>query len=284
MAPESESNPWKYKFTWNPRNVVLAGQGVAKYIESEQVKYIPYHQLFNRLEKVYFEDLGEFEGYANRNSLAYRKIYGLDSIPTLLRGTLRRSGYCSAWNIFVQLGMTDDSYLMELPKMATKKDYLSAFLPNYGGFNPEDRINSIVPNVSSEDLSKLRWLGLFSDELLPVMEGSPAAVLQGILEEKWQLEKRDKDMIVMQHIFEVETEKGIKRITSSLSCFGENEAHTAMAKTVGLPLAMAADLLLDGKITVRGLFIPVKKEIYEPILDSLEAEGIVFQEEEKFVS
>lgn len=284
MAPTSESNPWKYKFTWNPRNVVLAGQGVAKFIESDQVKFIPYHQLFNRLEKVYFEDLGEFEGYANRNSLAYRKIYGLDSIPTLLRGTLRRTGYCSAWNIFVQLGMTDDSYLMELPKKPTKKDFLSAFLPNYGGHNLEDRIGSIVPNVSSESLSKLRWLGLFSDELLPVMEGSPAAVLQGILEEKWQLEKRDNDMIVMQHIFEVETEKGVKRITSSLSCFGENETHTAMAKTVGLPLAMAADLFLDGKITVRGLFIPVKKEIYEPILDSLESEGIVFEENEKLIS
>lgn len=284
MAPESESNPWKYKFTWNPRNVVLAGQGVAKYIESEQVKYIPYHQLFNRLEKVHFEDLGEFEGYANRNSLAYRKIYGLDSIPTLLRGTLRRTGYCSAWDIFVQLGMTDDSYLMELPKMATKKDYLSAFLPIFGGYGPEDRIRDIIPKASSDDLSKLRWLGLFSDELLPVMEGSPATVLQGILEEKWQLEKRDKDMIVMQHIFEVETEKGIKRITSSLSCVGENETHTAMAKTVGLPLAIAADLLLDGKIKIRGLFIPVKKEIYEPILHSLESEGIIFQENEKLVS
>lgn len=284
MAPESESNPWKYKFTWNSRNVVLAGQGVAKFIEADQVKYIPYHQLFNRLERVHFEDLGEFEGYANRNSLAYRKTYGLDSIPTLLRGTLRRTGYCSAWNIFVQLGMTDDSYVMELPKMATKKDFLSAFLPSRPTSTPENGIRSILFDVSEESLSKLRWLGLFSDELLPVMEGSPAAVLQGILEEKWQLEKRDKDMIVMQHIFDVETEKGIKRITSSLSCVGENETHTAMAKTVGLPLAMAADLLLDGKITVRGLFIPVRKEIYEPILHALESEGIIFQENEKLVS
>lgn len=283
MAPSSETNPWKYKFTWNPRNVVLAGQGVAKYVESDQVKYLPYHQLFSRLEKIHFEELGEFEGYANRNSLAYRKLYGLDNIPTLLRGTLRRSGYCSAWNIFVQLGLTDDTYIMELPKMATKSDFLTAFLPDLGNLSAEEGINSLLPATTPEDISKLRWLGLFSDEYLPVLEGSPAAILQGILEEKWQLDKRDKDMVVMQHIFEVETREGMKQITSSLACFGENETHTAMAKTVGLPLAIAADLLLDGKIEVRGLFIPVKKEIYAPILESLESEGIVFLEEEKFI-
>ncbi|MDX5478062.1 MAG: saccharopine dehydrogenase NADP-binding domain-containing protein, partial [Cyclobacteriaceae bacterium] len=97
LAPESEDNPWKYKFTWNPRNVVLAGQGVSRFIRNGKYKYIPYHMLFKRLEKISFEEVGDFDGYANRDSLSYRKIYGLDQIPTLLRGTLRRSGFCQSW-------------------------------------------------------------------------------------------------------------------------------------------------------------------------------------------
>lgn len=283
LAPESDSNPWKYKFTWNPRNVVLAGQGVAKYIESHQVKYIPYNQLFSRLDRIEFDGLGEFEAYANRNSLDYRKTYGLQTIPTLYRGTLRRKGFCSGWNVIVQLGMTDDSYVMELPTLASKKDFLSAFLPDLGFEKVEDRIRLLFPWIDAADMQRLQWLGLFSHEPMPLTEGTPAAILQGILEEKWHFEKRDRDLVVMQHVLEVETDRGRKRIVSSLSCIGENDSHTAMAKTVGLPLAMAADLFLDQKISLIGLHIPVEKEIYEPILQSLENVGLVFTEKETFL-
>ncbi|MFC0263436.1 saccharopine dehydrogenase family protein [Fontibacter flavus] len=283
LAPESEDNPWKYKFTWNPRNVVLAGQGVSRFIRNGKYKYIPYHMLFKRLEKISFEEVGDFDGYANRDSLSYRKIYGLDQIPTLLRGTLRRSGFCQSWDVFVQLGLTDDTFEMDLPQGFSKREFLNSFLPYSETQKVEEKLQEILPWVNNEILEKIQWLGLLDDSPLPKTKGSPAAILQLILEEKWVLLPEDKDMIVMQHCFEVKTPKGTKRITSSLICKGENQEATAMAKTVGLPLAIAVDLFLDGKIEEKGLLIPVIRNLYEPILNLLEKEGIIFQEQEEFI-
>lgn len=283
LAPESEDNPWKYKFTWNPRNVVLAGQGVSRYIRNGKYKYIPYHMLFKRLEKISFEEVGDFDGYANRDSLSYRKIYGLDQIPTLLRGTLRRSGFCQSWDVFVQLGLTDDTFEMDLPQGFSKREFLNSFLPYSETQSVEEKLQELLPWVNDEILEKIQWLGLLDDSPLPKTKGSPAAILQLILEEKWILLPEDKDMIVMQHAFEVKTSRGTKRITSSLICKGENQEATAMAKTVGLPLAIAVDLFLDGKIEEKGLLIPVTKNLYEPILNLLEKEGIIFQEQEEFI-
>lgn len=281
LAPESEDNPWKYKFTWNPRNVVLAGQGVSRYIQNGQNKYIPYHKLFERIDKVNFDEAGEFDGYANRDSLRYRNIYGLDNIPTLLRGTLRRSGFCQAWNVFVQLGMTDDSFQVAFPENISYRGFLNSFLPFHPSKTVEEKLQEYLSSVDQGTMSKIEWLDLFSAKTLPLTKGSPAAILQKILEEKWQLSPMDKDMIVLQHQFEVKGIFGTKEIISSLVCKGENQEYTAMAKTVGLPLAIAVDLFLDGKIKSRGLQIPVHSEFFEPILEALEKEGIVFEETEK---
>lgn len=278
LAPESEDNPWKYKFTWNPRNVVLAGQGVSRYIQNGQNKFIPYHRLFERTEKVSFGKNGDFDGYANRDSLRYRSIYDLENIPTMLRGTLRRAGFCQAWNVFVQLGMTDDSFQIDFPEDITYSGFLNSFLPFDQTKNLSEKLQKYLPDIDQEILSKIEWLGFFSHNKLPQTKGSPAVILQKILEEKWQLNPVDKDMVVLQHQFEVKGSFGTKEIVSSLVCKGENQEHTAMAKTVGLPLAIAVDLFLDGKIKSRGLQIPVQKEFYEPILDALEKEGIVFEE------
>lgn len=281
LAPESEDNPWKYKFTWNPRNVVLAGQGVSRYIQNGQNKYIPYHKLFERIDKVNFDEAGEFDGYANRDSLRYRNIYGLDNIPTLLRGTLRRSGFCQAWNVFVQLGMTDDSFQVAFPENISYRGFLNSFLPFHPSKSVEEKLQEYLSGVDQGTMSKIEWLDLFSAKTLPLTKGSPAAILQKILEEKWQLSPMDKDMVVLQHQFEVKGIFGTKEIISSLVCKGENQEYTAMAKTVGLPLAIAVDLFLDGKIKSRGLQIPVHSEFFEPILEALEKEGIVFAETEK---
>jgi len=281
LAPESEDNPWKYKFTWNPRNVVLAGQGVSRYFQAGQVKCIPYHKLFERLEKVSFSKEGEFDGYANRDSLKYRSIYGLDNIPTLLRGTLRRSGFCQAWNVFVQLGMTDDSFQMDFPKGISFKSFLNSFLPFHPSKTVEEKLKEYLPKIDLDILSKIEWLGLFSEKQITQASGSPAAILQKILEDKWHLGPKDKDMVVLQHQFEVKGTFGIKEITSSLVCKGENQEYTAMSKTVGLPLAIAVDLFLDGKIKSRGLQIPVHQEFFEPIMGALEKEGVIFEEIEK---
>ncbi len=278
LAPESEDNPWKYKFTWNPRNVVLAGQGVSRFIRNGRYKYVPYHMLFRRLETVSFDEVGDFDGYPNRDSLSYRQNYGLENIPTLLRGTLRRSGFCQSWDVFVQMGMTDDTFQMDLPEDFTCRMFINSFLPYDEEKNIEEKLKIILPWVTDEILEKIGWLGLLSGRVLPRLKGSPAEILQVILEDKWQLKPDDKDMVVMQHQFEVRTDKGFRNIKSSLVCKGENVEHTAMAKTVGLPLAIAVDLFLDGKINLRGLNIPVIPEIYLPILLALEKEGIIFEE------
>jgi saccharopine dehydrogenase-like NADP-dependent oxidoreductase len=281
LAPESEDNPWKYKFTWNPRNVVLAGQATSRYIDRGELKFVPYHQLFKRLETIHFPGLGDFDGYPNRDSLSYRSIYGLEKIPTMLRGTLRRAGYCKAWNVFVQLGMCDDSFQLELPIGSTLKDFLNSFLPSNSALTAEEKLADLIHDLDFETWEKISWLGFFGTRKLPLSSGSPAQILQSILEEDWKLQPEDRDMIVMQHIFEIKTSTGIKEIRSSLVSFGKDSTYTAMAKTVGLPLAIAVDLFLDGKIKETGLQLPVSKEIYEPILHQLVSHGIKFIEHEK---
>lgn len=278
LAPESEDNPWKYKFTWNPRNVVLAGQGTSRYIEKGDLKYVPYHQLFKRLEVVSFDGLGDFDGYPNRDSLSYRQVYELEEIPTMLRGTLRRAGYCKAWDVFVQLGMTDDSFQMEMPKATTLRQFLNAFLPYHESLSVEEKLAEAIPDLDFPTFEKIQWLGFFENRLLPKIKGSPAQLLQAILEIDWELQAEDRDMIVMQHLFEIKAGNGLKKITSSLVSFGQDAVYTAMAKTVGLPLAIAVDLFLEGKIKVKGLHVPVLPEIYQPILAELEQLGIRFVE------
>ena len=281
LAPESEDNPWKYKFTWNPRNVVLAGQGVSRFIRNGKLKFIPYHMLFRRIETISFEGLGEFDGYPNRDSLSYRKTYGLENIPTILRGTLRRSGFCKSWDVFVQLGITDNSFQIEVPDGFTMRMFFNSFLPYHEDKSVENKLQELLPWVDEEIMDKISWTGILDNSPLPIQKGSPAEILQAILELKWQLKKGDKDMIIMQHQFEVETSDGIKKITSSLVTKGIDQEYTAMAKTVGLPLAVAVDLFMDGKIDKRGLQLPICPSIYLPILDKLKEEGIIFTEKEE---
>ena len=284
LAPISEDNPWKYKFTWNPRNVVLAGQGVSRYIEKGDLKFVPYHQVFKRTETLHFDRLGDFDGYPNRDSLSYRKVYGLENIQTMLRGTLRRAGFCKAWDVFVQLGLTDNSFEMELPEGSSLKNFLNTFLPFNQNLSVEEKLAEAIPTMDFPTFEKIQWLGFFGNRKLPKTKGSPAVILQSILEEDWALYPEDKDMIVMQHLFEIKSAASIKKITSSLVCFGEDSVYTAMAKTVGLPLAIAVDQFLDKKIRLKGLYVPVLPEIYEPILSELSARGIHFVEKEEILT
>ncbi len=282
MAPESDTNPWNYKFSWNPRNVVLAGSGGSvKFIQEGQYKYIPYHQLFRRTELIEINKFGRFEAYANRDSLSYRDVYGLEDIPTIYRGTLRRPGFCRAWDVFVKLGMTDDSYQLEGLENMTARQFTNTFL----AYNQHDSVELKLKyylNIpqDSELFYKLEWLGIFEDKPISISKGSPAQVLQSILEDKWALEKDDKDMIVMYHKFGYEMKGEKKMLESSMVCLGEDQKATAMAKTVGLPVAIAARNILNGKITSPGVQIPISKEIYEPMLDELETYGISFIEKE----
>ena len=280
VHPDFDNNPWNYKFTWNPRNVVLAGQGNAKFLENGAEKTIAYSDLFTTTEQMTILEAGAFEGYANRDSLSYKKEYGLENISTLFRGTLRKIGYCNAWNIFVQLGMTDDSYKLENSKNISNRDFVNMFLPNVNELSSEEILcKQFKITTDGIIFKKLEWLGLFSDEKIGMKDASPAQILQDILEKKWTLDFEDKDMIVMQHQFEYLQNGEQKKLNSSLVVFGEDPRYTAMAKTVGLPVAIATKLILNGEIKSKGVKIPTTNDIYIPVLKELEENGINFIEE-----
>jgi len=283
VAPESDTNLWNYKFTWNPRNVVLAGQGGAsKFLQEGTYKYIPYHKLFRRTEILNIDGYGKFEAYANRDSLKYKSVYGLDSILTLYRGTIRRVGFSRAWNIFVQLGMTDDSYNIEDSENMSYRDFTNSFL----AYSPSDSVELKLRHYLKIDQDDVIWdklveLDIFnSKKRVELKKATPAQILEKILKDSWTLKKDDKDMIVMQHLFGYELNGKKNQIVSSMVCMGDNQVYTAMAKTVGLPVAIATLKILNGEINSPGVQIPIKKEVYEPILKELAENGIVFTEKE----
>jgi saccharopine dehydrogenase-like NADP-dependent oxidoreductase len=280
IHPNSDNNPWNYKFTWNPRNVILAGQGTAQYIVNDTYKYIPYHQLFKRTETLNILNAGVFEGYANRDSLSYRKSYGLEDISTMFRGTLRKKGFCRAWDIFIQLGMTSDDYKMIDSQSMKCSDFTNLFLPKNDKNSLEENFCDYLSiPLDSEDFKKIEWLGLFSDTIIGLDNLTPAQFLQKIAESKLSLESNDKDMVVMQHQFEYLIDDSTNVLHSSLIVFGDNQINTAMAKTVGLPVAISVKLILSGAINSSGVKIPTSKDIYLPVLNELEDNGITFIEE-----
>jgi saccharopine dehydrogenase (NADP+, L-glutamate forming) len=281
LAPSPDVNPWEYKFTWNPRNVVVAGQGGVKFLQRGRLKYIPYHRLFQRTEVIHIPGHGYFEGYGNRDSLKYLKIYGLEGIQTLYRGTLRRLGFCRAWDAFVQLGATDDSYEMEKVGDMNHRDFINSFL----SYNPHDSVELKLAQylglrLESEEMFRLHWLGVFDAEPVGLERGTPARILEHILKKRWTLDPDDQDMIVMWHKLDYELDGAEHQIQSHMATLGKNAEETAMARTVGLPLGIAARLVLTGELKATGVRRPVTREFYEPILAELEAHGITFVERE----
>ncbi len=281
VAPESDTNLWTYKFTWNPRNVVLAGQGgAAKFIQEGTYKYIPYHKLFRRTEFLEVEGFGRFEAYANRDSLKYREIYGLETVDTCYRGTIRRVGFSKAWDVFVQLGMTDDTYIIDDSEHMSNRDFVNLFLP----YHPTDSVEIKFRHqlkIDQDDViwDKLMELDLFSKSVVTGLKNAtPAQMLEKILSYKWTLQPEDKDMIVMYHKIGYELNGEQKQIDATMVCLGDDQTYTAMAKTVGLPVAIATLKILNGEIKTSGVQLPTAKEVYLPILDELEQYGVVFKE------
>jgi saccharopine dehydrogenase (NADP+, L-glutamate forming) len=283
VAPESNDNPWGYKFSWNPRNVVLAGQGTAQYLEGGEIKFIPYNRIFTQTDVIEVEGHGKFDAYANRDSLGYIEVYGLNKVQTMLRGTLRQLGYCRAWNVFVKLGLTDDTSKILHSDKLTYTQLIDSFLP-VGKGDLKSRLRDFMgSDYNSEAEKMLEYLEIFSGKKIKLPEGSPAQILQDLLEEKWKLKDHDKDMIVMQHQFEYKTStsKHLRKLSSSLVVTGKDQHHTAMALTVGLPLAITVKNFLTKKFSAYGVQIPVTKEIYVPLLAELETFGIKFTEKEE---
>ncbi|MFM7217226.1 MAG: saccharopine dehydrogenase family protein [Bacteroidota bacterium] len=281
VAPESDDNPWGYKFSWNPRNVILAGQGTACFIENGKYRYLPYQRLFLQSRSVNVPGAGTFDGYANRDSLVYRKLYDIENIPTLIRGTLRKQGYCRAWHVFVQLGLTDDSYVLENSSSMSYAELVTALLPErLQGESLRQataRCCGLSENESAMDL--VEWTGVFSDTTIGVDRVTPAQALQKLLESCWQLKPDDKDLVVMQHMFHysIGSRKFVR--TSSLIVKGDDQSRTAMAKTVGLPIGIAVRNILNGTIREKGVVIPLSEGICKPILTELKQHGIDFKEQ-----
>lgn len=268
VAPESDDNPWHYKISWNPRNVVLAGKAGAVYKEKGEVKRKEYEALFSDCGQVNVAGVGQLAYYPNRDSLSYIPVYGLEETETFIRTTLRHPDYCKGWDRIVRLGLTEETEMVDTEGLS-----VSAFLKQHF-FEKNLFINSSDRLLQTQFL----FLGLEDHSFINKAVCSTADVLQFIIEQKWMLKPADKDMIVMMHEVGYEVNGEWTMVNSLLVVKGEDNLRTAMAKTVGLPLGIAATLLLEGKIQETGLHIPIIPGIYEPVLESLAQHGIRFQE------
>lgn len=300
IAPESDDNPWHYKISWNPRNIVMAGSAGARFKENGRLITREYAGLFEHCQEVSADGIGTLAWYPNRDSLSYIPVYGLEEAATFIRTTLRYPAFCRAWNSVVRAGLTDDSRPV-VPSATTRQARVSGTRGSEPG--PEaltfsDWSAPIRPFMDEENKTLLEFLGLFSDSPVPPAARTSADILQYLLETRLAMRSGDKDMIVMLHELEYEVQapnpdQAATRIgadtarapaafkhsvSSSLIVKGEDHLHTAMAKTVGLPLGIAAKLILEGEIRLFGLHIPILPEIYTPVLRELAEEGIRFKE------
>jgi saccharopine dehydrogenase-like NADP-dependent oxidoreductase len=283
VAPESDNNPWHYKISWNPRNIVLAGKAGAVYKQSGEIFNIPYNTIFENNETVNVPGLGELAFYPNRDSLSYIPVYGLEEISTFIRTTLRYPSFCKGWDCVVKANLVDENpFASSASKRMSYHEWLDKSISLHtSAKNFDDFLNLYVTDADREGIKdQFEYLDLLSDKGIPLAATSSADVLQFVLENKLFLLQHDKDMIVMLHEFEYAMDDRPVKINSSLIVKGENSLHTSMAKTVGLPLGIATKLILNGTITTTGLHIPIVKEIYEPVLKELEQQGIKFNEQE----
>jgi len=277
ISNESDNNPWHYKFTWNPMNVVLAGQHTATYKDNNQIKFVPPSRIFKETEKITLPNGEEFDGYANRDSLEYLTPYGIEDAETVIRGTLRKAGFCKSWSHLQELGLTNHADHLNLHGIETWKDLVNAFTPHKTNISLEKRVADLLNiTMESEDFNRLKWLGLFSDIKVDNTAQTSAIVLLNLLKERWKLEHNDIDRIVMYH--EIEYVMNNQKFTekASLIVNGEDDTHTAMSLTVGLPLAISVKLFCQNKLKLTGVIRPTSPEIYVPVLNELEQYGIVF--------
>ncbi len=278
IAPEYDNNPWHYKITWNPVNIVAAGSSGAFYKEDGEIKEILYSQVFNDEDNgIMVPGIGSLVWYANRDSLSYIDTYHLHGVNTFLRTTLRYPAFCRGWNKVVHLDLTNKNDHEAIKHCKTFEDWFEVkrkkLSENEPGFTDEDFFNP-------EFLEQIDFIGLRSKENLPEPVPNSGSILQFLLEKNLAMQPGDKDMIIMLHEIEFSINGKNKERRSCLIVKGEDKTHTAMAKTVGLPLGIAATLILDNKINVTGLHIPVIPEIYEPVLAGLQSHGIRFKDED----
>ena len=272
VAPESDDNPWHYKISWNPRNIILAGKAGAIYLENGATISKDYSTIFEQAPVVDLPGIGHLAFYPNRNSLSYIDTYHLHGVKDFVRTTLRYPAFCIGWNAIVQLHLTDET-VVDLAPNTTVKNWFESHIQQKG-------LEQILEKFTQDPAIKvqLEFIGLYEPTPIPSQFNSNASILQWLLEGKWKLTATDKDLVVMLH--EIEYSIGTRqfKLDSSMVLTGEDAINTAMATTVGLPLAMGVCAYLKGEIKMTGLHIPIDARIYQPILKSLAEEGIVFEE------
>jgi saccharopine dehydrogenase (NADP+, L-glutamate forming) len=275
VADEFDDNPFRYKISWNPRNVVLAGKTGGLFLENNRETFLPYQRLFSETETISIPGWGEFEAYPNRDSVPYKKVYGLEGILDLKRGTLRKPGFSKRWDVFVRSGMTDELVDLTYPDGSSYADFLRTFFPSS---DPGAALRKFVghENVANDILAMFQ--NGSDSRMLKRTKGKPADFLLDLIVECWPLGGRDKDLVVMLHDFYFFDENGDrKRTFASFGLKGEDSLHTAMAKTVGLPLGIVSKLLLKGSIPQKGLALPLNSDVYKPVLEELSTLGVQFQ-------
>ncbi|GAB4288757.1 MAG: saccharopine dehydrogenase C-terminal domain-containing protein [Ignavibacteriaceae bacterium] len=275
ITPESDDNPWGYKITWNPMNVVIAGMASARYVKDGKMKIVPYNRLFLDTHIVEVPGIGKYEAYPNRDSVKYRRIYSIPKIPNVFRGSLRKIGFCKAWNALVQIGITDTRYIVPDSRKLTYNEWISYYLTSNNNVSTKKALmNFLGENNSSDIMKKIEWLGLLSNEKIRLQDATPAEILLDLLKRKWEFNKDDRDMVILQTEVEYRKEKELMKMISSYVIKGKDEVRTAMSQSVGLPLGIGAKLVLTDKIKKRGVLIPVHSEIYKPALKELHSLGI----------
>jgi len=282
-APEANTNPLGYKFSWSPRGVLLAGKNPAHYLENNRKKFVPAEKLFQNPSSIHISGIGDLEGYPNRNSLPYRDLYQIQTTQTLLRGTLRYIGWCSFMRQAQRIGLLNEErknwgkinkidFLRKITGMTAKKDIKSALASH---------LNITKDSVFMKGMD---CLGFFEKKPLPVEKSSPLDIMVSMMESKLSYQKGERDMVILQHRITAKNENdSMQEITSTLVDYGRPHEFSAMARTVGLPIAIAAKNILNGKIKITGVQIPVSPEIYEPILSELKKSGIEFKTESKVI-
>lgn len=275
IAPESDTNPWHYKISWNPRNIILAGKAGAVFLEAGEIRTLDYESIFKNTPTISSPVFGELSYYPNRDSLAYINTYQLHGIKDFVRTTLRHPAFSKGWDAIVQLKLTTETPF-EKPETCTVTAWFDRHVEIY-------QLQTILETLCNDPLidNQLEFLELDSEQIIPLKLNTNAGILQWILEEKWKLSSLDKDMVVMMHEINYTLDNKSFLVQSSMTLKGKNEMETAMATTVGLPLAICASAFLQGEINLIGLQIPTSPIIYTPILKRLAEVGIEFYETEK---
>ncbi len=282
-APDHPENPLNYIITWNPYNVSIAGSAGAQYMEDGQIKIVPYHRVFKTTWELEVEGVGMTESYLNRDSLGYIEQFGLDGIETMVRATLRHSGYCEIWNNVIKLGLTNTTLAIQDLDKYSMADIVAMLLPKeITGSDLKANVAALL-DISriGKVMGRLEDLGLFSDEIIGFKGSTPADALTTLLNQRLPLDPKSRDMVILVHDMVIEyPEDGNRRenIVSTFVQYGTPGGHTGMAKTVGIPAAIATKMILRGEMDLTGTIIPLIPEVYVPVLKELEDMGMSFSE------